>query len=84
MSELPNNQSAQPVALTDRQTEYLKGLVRSSLRKIVKGEASLRRKFGTNYRPEEKDAKIELAHATYRALGGDPDNISNLETCDAL
>lgn len=61
--------------LTPEQVGLLLSLVRTSYRKKVRGEASLRRKLGKEYDPAEHLKKLRFHETLYQALGGDPTNL---------
>lgn len=66
--------------LTEQQQELLRQLVRVQIRKIERGRLSLRVKFGRQYDDTHMNSRLAFLESTYRALGGDPTQITNRRT----
>lgn len=67
------------VELDEEQIQFLRGLVRIDLRRHWQGQAALKKKHGANFRPTPGVDRAYFIEGTYEALGGDPENITNVK-----
>ena len=72
-------QSDEPINLSPTHRAIVAGLVRTAIRKADRGRAALERKYGESYDPSRSDSRIVLLEEIYRAIGGDPENITVAE-----
>lgn len=62
--------------LTENQIDFLRGVVRLSYRRQLKGRATLQKKYGDNFNPAISDQRLAFIVEVYRALGGNPNRIA--------
>jgi hypothetical protein len=64
--------------LTEAELAYLRSLVRQDMRKTERNRAAAYVRYGPDYDPSRHEAKMAAQRQVYQALGGNPDNITNL------
>lgn len=79
LADITGRAAADPDGLSEQQRDLLRGLVRSQIRRVERGRASLRAKFGDEYDGAAMEGRLAFLEELYRTLGGDPDRISNRE-----
>ena len=66
------------VELDENQVDLLQGLLRQAIRKTARNAIKGRLRFGEEYEEERLTGRMTFLHGIYEALGGDPDNITNV------
>jgi hypothetical protein len=62
--------------LTDRQLDFLRGLVRGAFRKRLRGRDSLRTKYADTFDSSLIDERLVFILDVYHTIGGNPANIT--------
>jgi hypothetical protein len=64
--------------LLEVELRYLRGLVRQDMRKTERNRRTALTRYGPLYDSSAHDRRIAFLRQVYAALGGNPDNITNL------